>query len=577
MADNSPREEGSRRRLTRLGIRTKFFVLLGATLAVALVASTAWTWHAQQRQTLNELREQGQALSQQMEAVWEFMAANQDRFSSTDFSQIGTYQGLHCAIAGRTIAKLFTLESDYITRFVNFEPRNREDLPDDFESEALRAFSADPSLTEYYAIVDYQGVECFRYMAPMRIQETCLSCHGSPKGEPDVTGAPKEGLAVGDLGGAVSIVIPMDVYDAAMSQNMASNVLFFLAVLIGCLLIVYFGMSTLVIRPVGAIRQAFDKVGPEPLDVKIPEVSSSAEMDELALEFNDMSSRLAGLYGSLEAQVAERTTQLAERTGQLVDANARLEEQSLQLQAANERLAQDNRYKSDFLAMMSHELRTPLTSILAFSEMLAERGGGMTPEEEDMRRELEANSRVMLMMINDILEMSRVEAGRVSLEVEPVEVGDVLSEVEPVIRPLAERGGLDLSVEIEPDVPLILADFDKVRRAVENLAGNACKFTPEGGSVRIRASFEPLSDMVRIDVSDTGIGIAPKDRELIFERFSQADASISRKFNGTGLGLPLAREYVELHGGTLTVESEQGVGSTFSILLPVGDPEGYHG
>ena len=116
MADNSPREEGSRRRLTRLGIRTKFFVLLGATLAVALVASTAWTWHAQQRQTLNELREQGQALSQQMEAVWEFMAANQDRFSSTDFSQIGTYQGLHCAIAGRTIAKLFTLESDYITR-----------------------------------------------------------------------------------------------------------------------------------------------------------------------------------------------------------------------------------------------------------------------------------------------------------------------------------------------------------------------------------------------------------------------------------------------------------------------------
>ena len=120
-----------------------------------------------------------------------------------------------------------------------------------------------------------------------------------------------------------------------------------------------------------------------------------------------------------------------------------------------------------------------------------------------MRRELEANSRVMLMMINDILEMSRVEAGRVSLEVEPVEVGDVLSEVEPVIRPLAERGGLDLSVEIEPDVPLILADFDKVRRAVENLAGNACKFTPEGGSVRIRASFEPLSDMVRIDVSDT--------------------------------------------------------------------------
>ena len=95
--------------------------------------------------------------------------------------------------------------------------------------------------------------------------------------------------------------------------------------------------------------------------------------------------------------------------------------------------------------------------------------------------------------------------------------------------------------------------------------------------MRIRASFEPLSDMVRIDVSDTGIGIAPKDRELIFERFSQADASISRKFNGTGLGLPLAREYVELHGGTLTVESEQGVGSTFSILLPVGDPEGSHG
>ena len=199
------------RRFRKLGLRTKFFSLLAALLAVALMFSSVWTAHMQEEQTVNELRQQGQALSLQMMAMWEFMAANQSRFSTTDYSQVGSYQGIHCAIAGRTIAKLFTLDSDYITRFVNFEPRNREDLPDDFEAAALRAFEADFSLSEYYEIVNYEGEESFRYLAPMFIEKACLSCHGEPKGELDVTGGVKEGLKLGDLGGAVSIVIPMDV------------------------------------------------------------------------------------------------------------------------------------------------------------------------------------------------------------------------------------------------------------------------------------------------------------------------------------------------------------------------------
>ena len=545
----------------KVKLKTKFAVLIVALFVVSLVASTAWTSYSQRQQTLNELREKGLVLSQQMTAVWDFMSANQDRFEASSFSETGSYQGLHCAIAGRSIAQLFSNESGYVTRFVNFDPRNVEDTPDEFESEALEAFFADPSLTEYYAVTDYNGQQVFRYLAPMKIERTCLECHGEPKGEIDITGHPKEGWAIDDIGGAISIVIPMDLYVSAEQDSAQQNVVFFILVLVACLLIVYMALSHLVTTPLSKIRQGVSRIQTGDLDVRLDDAESSFEMNTLATEFNDMAHELSDLYEGLEAQVDDRTAQLAH-------ANEVLERQRVQLEEANELLRNDNEYKSNFLAMMSHELRTPLTSILAYAELLNREGDPADEKEAEARREIEANGRVLLLMINDILEMSRLDAGRTQLTLETVDLGDVVGLVQSVVAPLARHNGIEFTCEINPDVPLIQGDFEKIRHVLENLCGNAMKFTPEGGSVRLLAEYDQPAREVVMKVVDTGIGIAEKDQQRIFERFVQVDSSVSRKYNGTGLGLALAKEYAEMHGGSLGVESELGHGSTFIVRLP---------
>lgn len=547
-------------------LKTKFAVLIVVLLMISLVANIGWTSMNARAQMENELREKGQVLAQQMDAMWEFMASNQDRLEQISYTDDGVYQGLHCAIVGRSIGALFTSQSSYSTKFVNFEPRNRADVPDAFESAALTAFN-DGSATEYYEIADVGGVEVFRYAAPMRIEANCLECHGEPAGEIDVTGFPKEGWQLGDVGGAISLVMPLDVYMESERSSVVQDVIFFSGMLVVCLLVIYLALTYLVTRPLSRIKQGVERIQRGNLDVRFAYSQSSREMNDLTREFNAMAAELSGIYGSLETQVADRTEQLAR-------ANGVLERQRSQLEEVNRRLREDNQYKSDFLAMMSHELRTPLTSIIAFTELLNNESAPASEKEAETRREIEANSHALLLMINDILEMSRLDAGRTEMTVEVIDLGDVCGMVCDVVRPLAQRSAIDFVCDIEPDVPLIRADFEKVRHVVENLCGNAMKFTPEGGKVRLFVDYAPDTEEVLIHVEDSGIGIAKKDHERIFERFVQVDSSVSRKYSGTGLGLALAKEYVEMHGGSIGVKSELGQGSVFTVTLPVNGKEG---
>lgn len=542
-------------------LKTKFAVLIVVLFLVSLVVNATWMSYSQRQQTINELREKGLVLSQQMTAVWDFMAANQDHFEASSFSETGSYQGLHCAVAGRSIAQLFTNESGYVTRFVNFNPRNIEDTPDEFETEALNAFYNDPSLTEYYAITEYDGEQVFRYLAPMTVQSSCLDCHGEPAGELDITGHVKEGWVIDDVGGAISIIIPMDMYVSSEQSTVTQNIVFIIAVLVACLLIVYAALSQLVTRPLAKIRQGVTHIQSGDLNTRLDNTTSSREMNTLITEFNNMADELSGLYKTLEVQVENRTAQLEQ-------ANKVLERQREQLEQANELLRSDNEYKSNFLAMMSHELRTPLTSILAYAELLNREGASADEAEAEACQEIEANGRVLSFMINDILEMTRLDAGKEQLVFEAIDLGDVVGAVQMMVLPIANRNGIDFSCEIDPDVPLIKGDFEKIRRLLENLCGNATKFTPEGGSVQLRVSYDASAREVIMQVADTGIGIAASDQQRIFERFVQADSSVSRKYNGTGLGLTLAKEYAEMHGGFITLESELGQGSTFIVHLP---------
>lgn len=405
----------------------------------------------------------------------------------------------------------------------------------------------------------------FRYLAPMRIEKNCLDCHGEPAGEIDVTGYAKEGWRSGDVGGAISIVIPLDVYMDNEKSAVVQDVIFFGGMLVACLVIMYLALTYLVTRPLSKIQAGVERIQTGDLDVELAHTESSREMNTLMTEFNEMAHELAGIYSNLEAQVQVRTAQLAE-------ANAVLERQRAQLEEANGRLRDENRYKSEFLAMMSHELRTPLTSIIAFTELLNRNSEPADEKEAETRREIEANSRALLLMINDILEMSRLDAGRIEMNRETVDLGDIAGMVQAVVQPLANRKNIAFAYEIDPDVPLITADFEKLRHVLENLCGNAVKFTPEGGDVRLSISWHPECGQVWLRVADTGIGIAKKDQRRIFDRFVQADSSASRRYNGTGLGLSLAKEYAEMHGGTISVESELGHGSVFAVRIPVDGP-----
>ena len=552
--------------LKNVRLKTKFAGLVIVLIIVSLAVNVAWSSATQRSQMEDELREKGQVLAQQMSAVWDFMSANQERLAAAAYTEEGVYQGLHCAIVGRSIGQLFTMESDYITRFVNFNPRNAADVPDGFEAAALTAFNEDRSLKEYYAVQTVDGEEVFRYLAPMKIEENCLECHGSPKGEIDQTGFPKEGWSIGDIGGAISITIPMDLYREGEVENVVNDLLFFASMLVVFVLVMYIALSHLVTKPLSKIQAGVEQVRTGDLDIELAPTESSREMGAIVKKFNDMTQELSNIYENLEEQVEDRTAQLAR-------ANEVLERQRAQLEEANERLKSDNQYKSDFLAMMSHELRTPLTSILAFAELLNKDSAPASEKEAETRREIEANSRALLFMINDILEMSRLDAGRIELALETVDLGDVAGLVQSVTQPIATHNDIDLVCEVAPDVPLVTADFEKLRHVTENLVGNAIKFTPTGGRVRLAVSYDAPARQVVIEVSDTGIGIAEKDQQRIFERFVQADSSESRRFGGTGLGLSLAKEYTEMHHGTITVESELGRGSTFTVRIPVEQDE----
>jgi signal transduction histidine kinase len=238
-----------------------------------------------------------------------------------------------------------------------------------------------------------------------------------------------------------------------------------------------------------------------------------------------------------------------------------LEDKSRQLEAAS-------RHKSEFLANMSHELRTPLNAIIGFSEVLEERMfGELNPKQAEYIQDIHGSGRHLLSLINDILDLSKVEAGRMELELGSFSLPVALQNALTLVRERAERHGLTVTLAVDERVGDLLADERKVKQVLLNLLSNAVKFTPEGG--RITVSAAPADGFVEISVADTGIGIAPEDQEAIFEEFRQVGRDYARKREGTGLGLTLARRFVELHGGRIWVKSEVGKGSTFTFTLPV--------
>jgi signal transduction histidine kinase len=244
--------------------------------------------------------------------------------------------------------------------------------------------------------------------------------------------------------------------------------------------------------------------------------------------------------------------------------NARLfreiEEKSRQIEAAN-------RHKSEFLANMSHELRTPLNAIIGFSEVLGERMfGELNEKQAEYTDDILSSGRHLLSLINEILDLSKVEAGRMELELAEFDLPLAIDNARTFVRERATKHGINLDVKVDERLGEFVGDERKIKQILLNLLSNAVKFTPEGGRIGINAS--QVDGYVEISVSDTGIGIAPEDQAKIFEEFRQVGGDYAHKKEGTGLGLTLAKKFVELHGGRIWVESEVGKGSTFTFTLP---------
>jgi signal transduction histidine kinase len=226
-----------------------------------------------------------------------------------------------------------------------------------------------------------------------------------------------------------------------------------------------------------------------------------------------------------------------------------------------------DRHKSEFLANMSHELRTPLNAIIGFSEVLLQRMfGDLNPKQQEYLEDVLSSGRHLLSLINDILDLSKVEAGRMELELARFDLPQALQDTLVLVRERAARHGIDLHLEVDGRLGDIVADERKLKQVLLNLLSNAVKFTPEGGRVELRAV--PTDGGVEMSVIDTGIGIAPENQELIFEEFRQVGGDYAHKREGTGLGLTLARKLVELHGGRIWVKSQVGQGSTFTFSIP---------
>jgi signal transduction histidine kinase len=226
-----------------------------------------------------------------------------------------------------------------------------------------------------------------------------------------------------------------------------------------------------------------------------------------------------------------------------------------------------DRHKSEFLANMSHELRTPLNAVIGFSEVLLERMfGELNDKQADYLQDILSSGRHLLSLINDILDLSKIEAGRMELDLGTFDVPVALGNAVTLVRERASSHGITLDVRVDGELGSMVGDERKIKQVLLNLLSNAVKFTPEGGTVGL--SVLKVDGAVEIAVSDTGIGIAPEDQGAIFEEFRQVGTDYARKREGTGLGLALARRFVELHGGRIWVKSDVGKGSTFTFSIP---------
>jgi two-component system sensor histidine kinase BarA len=387
----------------------------------------------------------------------------------------------------------------------------------------------------------------YDYYKPVYAEKSCLLCHS-------VLG----NYAEGDLMAVVKVSLPNAPMQTKLNMNRAILIATAIVTVFLAMVASYAIVRYVIVKPLRHLRDVSDAISRGNLALRA-EINTGDEFDELAVAFNRMLHHLA-------------TTQDGLR-----QANITLDGKVDELAQANMRLYELNMLKSDFLATMSHELRTPLNSILGFSDVL----GAIESLSDKQKRyvqNIQQSGRTLLEMINDILDLAKIESGRMEPRPTEFRLPSVVSAQCDMARPLAERKNIDLECRLEADLPPLWQDQARVQQILNNLLSNAIKFTPEGGRITITARRDE-ADYLELKVIDTGVGIAAEDQATIFEKFRQGKTAVpsgdamTREYSGSGLGLSIVKELCRLLGGEITLESEVGKGSTFTVRLPWTLPE----
>ena len=559
----------------KFGLQFKVLATLAVLFTIFAIAAVAWSFSFVGDQGLRNAEEQAVALSDQMDAVWDYVDENQPA-TNVYVRELGEQaRGLVCVSAVKSIARQFSRENETEISVVSLHPRNAEDSADAFEQEALEAFAADKALDSYSGVATGEdGESYYYYLRPRRITAACLTCHGDPAGEKDPLGYEKEGYTTGMVAGAVSVRESLGSYTAAAEAGARQGTIIFLLGLLGVMGVMYAVLRKTVIRPVARVSEAASAYHPGKESPRIQETSGSDEIAELARDFNAMADDLDSLYTNLELRVEERTEEL-ERL------NVELQDKQEELEHAFAKLQDETEYKDRLFASLSHDLRTPLASIIAYTQLAetkmgecaAEGSAGGECRNQETLAHIADQARTLVGMVDNILAFSRADAHGIELHPTTVDLVDLALHTRATMEPIATRKDLTLTVHADADLPLIEADRDLLVRVLGNLATNALKFTPSGGSVWVNISWDDTDPdgkqgVVTMTVEDTGVGIAPEELERIFEPYTKGTYREGGTHKGTGLGLAVIRQIADVMQGNVWAEQRAGGGSRFTFRFP---------
>lgn len=405
----------------------------------------------------------------------------------------------------------------------------------------------------------------YNYYAPLHASQICIDCHyhtfRDPKaGNTDAEiGAERERVELGELLGMVKITLPLDETQQALSTNRA--VLWVTAIIIATLAMTaaYAIVRYVIVKPLLHLKEVSDDITHGILDRRA-DIRTGDEFEELGHAFNRMLRHLT----TVQDELRQVNSDLDAKVDELAHVNLSLYEM--------------NKLKDEFLATMSHELRTPLNSILGFSDVLKS-AENLTDKQHRFIHNIQTSGNNLMVLINDLLDLSKIESGKMELQIVEFSLFDLVERQVSSLMPLAEKKNIELTFSFHSSFPTLIQDSGKLRQILNNLLSNAIKFTPEGGRVRVSAESHN-NELFDLIVEDTGIGIPLEEQENIFEKFRQGKTipgqsdAMTREYEGTGLGLSIVKELSRLLGGEILLDSEFGKGSTFTVRLPKQLDEG---